>query len=83
MDRTFKIALAILLFNIAFAIYHIANGKYSIITEEACDIAICDIAGRVIKKFKAIPMFDNELNLSERGIYIVKVGTSAEKLIVK
>lgn len=66
-----------------FAIYHIANGKYSIITEEACDIAICDIAGRVIKKFKAIPMFDNELNLSERGVYIVKVGTSAEKLIVK
>lgn len=29
MDRTFKIALTILLFNIAFAIYHIAQGLYT------------------------------------------------------
>ena len=59
------------------------DGKFHIIVEKICNIVIVDIIGRVVKEFKAVPMFDNEITLPEQGVYIVRAGTVVEKVIVK
>lgn len=57
--------------------------KSVIVVNKFCEVVIANLQGEVIKKFNAIPQSDNKIEFPDKGIYIVKMGTTAKKVIVK
>ena len=57
--------------------------KSVIVVNKFCEVVIANLQGEVIKKFNAIPQSDNKIEFPNKGIYIVKMGTTAKKVIVK
>lgn len=59
------------------------NGECTLIVMERCNVTIYDIAGVIVKEFVAIPNFNNNFVMNQKGIYFVKVGDETIKLVVK
>lgn len=59
------------------------NGHCSLIVMERSNVVITNVAGKVVKSFVAVPDFNNDFSINEKGIYFVKVGNEVTKLIVK
>ena len=59
------------------------DGKFHIFVEKVCNIVRIDIIGRIVKEFKTIPIFDNEIIIDKPEVYFQKERNKAEKLIMK
>lgn len=59
------------------------DGNCTLIVLERCDVVITNVSGKIVKRFVAIPDFNNEFSINEKGIYFVKAGNDVTKLIVK
>lgn len=58
-------------------------GRCVLHVSEKANVEIYSMTGCLVKAFVALPFFDNEVNISTPGIYLVKVGTMTQRLIVK
>ncbi|HOI27452.1 MAG TPA: cellulase family glycosylhydrolase [Paludibacteraceae bacterium] len=59
------------------------GGKCNLYVSETCEVIVTDLTGNVISRNKAIPYFNNEINIQTPGLYLVKVNEKTLKLIVK
>lgn len=59
------------------------NGVANIYVAERCDVTVTDMTGRIVAQFVAVPELDNKISVRNTGIYVVKAGSSIQKLIVK
>lgn len=69
----------------AFTLYPnpAAEGRCMVLVSERTEVQVFSMTGCLVKAFVAAPLFDNELQISEPGIYMVKAGSSVQRLIVK
>lgn len=59
------------------------DGVCNLIVLERSNVVVSNVAGKIVKEFVAIPDFNNEFIINEKGVYFVKVGNEVAKLIVK
>lgn len=59
------------------------DGSCTLIVLDRCNVVITNVAGQVVKEFVAVPDFNNDFSINEKGIYFVKAGNEVTKLIVK
>ncbi|MBP5482125.1 MAG: CIA30 family protein [Paludibacteraceae bacterium] len=59
------------------------DGECVLFVMNRCNVTVTDIAGKVVKKFVAIPDFANQFSIKEKGIFFVNAGGEVLKLIVK
>ena len=60
-----------------------ADGTVYVAVAERSNVVVTDIAGRVLKQMVAIPEMENRIQLPTQGIYLVKVGNTVKKVVVK
>lgn len=59
------------------------SGRCLLFVSEKTMVQVFSMTGCLVKSFVALPDFDNELTLSEPGVYLVKAGASVQRLVVK
>lgn len=59
------------------------DGHCTMVVLERTNVVITNVAGQIVKEFVAVPDFNNEFSINEKGIYFVKAGNEVVKLIVK
>ena len=60
-----------------------ADGTVYVAVAERSNVVVTDIAGRVLKQMVAIPEMESRIQLPTQGIYLVKVGNTVKKVVVK